>query len=1093
MPRWLFEAGRRRGLLAAAQRCLGDSAECVGVRKQEAGVDRRGGGERVDGGGEVAEGQVRALEKHEQLLAAMGVRGAPAPDGGKGRARHLQRSAYPGRSAAGQLRGSRFPFGRGSRGKTRERFHEKRELHIAVRDCVPCRAVGMDGPQRERENRREDRAGGDQHPALERGPAGRSDRDAESDEDDRAHRGGSVAEGAHDGREGSYDEKDDDGRPRSLRCGAGDRGERAEDEVTRHGGGAQRIGAPRIDKRSEPSSEGHPEETGTSSQLAEHQGRDGGRRRSQAEGDRGTRRGHLHAGADVPQHGGRLPWNGAVRSWDGRSRKRAGTRAASHDPWRIRWAAEDPLRHAIRRRKDDMRGFLQDLRQALRRLLAAPGFAVVAIVALALGIGANTAIFTVVDAALLRPLPYAAADRLVTIEGVSSEDSRASAVTGADFLDLRGLASVTGVTAMRGHGMNLAGEHPERVSGAVVNSNFFSVLGARMLAGRGFAVADGAAPREAVLGEGLWCTRFGADPAIVGQTLTVNGEPFSVVGVVSADMELPAGSQLWVTPRWKVPDHPLRPQIDNSAERDSAYLDVVARLKPGVVPSNLQAEATALGKRLERDFSSNQGRTFRVTPLRESLYGDLRPTLLLLSAAVAFILLIACANVANLMLARAVSRQHEVAVRQALGAPRWRLVRLFLAESLVLAVCGAALGLVLSLWAAPPLAALSPAYVRPDALHLDGRILAFTAGLALATAFAFGMVPAWQAVAPAEAMRDAGRAGTSGRRRSRLRSGLIVAEVALALVLLIGAGLMMRSFERLSRVDPGFDPSSATAADVWLPQAKYPDSPRQISFYQRLVRALSHAPGVSSAAAVSRLPLSGGNSSRTVNFPDAPDKMVLGDYRLATAGYFETLRIPVRAGRVFTDGEVDSGARVAVVNEAFARAAWPGCDALGNRVLVTSDGKPVEIVGVVGDVKHVSLAVPPRPEIYLPISLETWPFMTLVVRGHGDLSALLRAETMALDPDQPLYRAGTVEGRLASSLGPRRFGAYLLGLLAAVALILAITGIYGVLSYSVAQRTREMGIRLALGATPRTVLALVVGDAFRLVGAGIAIGVGAAL
>jgi putative ABC transport system permease protein len=304
---------------------------------------------------------------------------------------------------------------------------------------------------------------------------------------------------------------------------------------------------------------------------------------------------------------------------------------------------------------------------------------------------------------------------------------------------------------------------------------------------------------------------------------------------------------------------------------------------------------------------------------------------------------------------------------------------------------------------------------------------------------------------------------------------------------------MMRSFQRLSRVDPGFDPSSTTAADVWLPDRKYPDPARQIDFYLRLVDALSHAPSVTSAAAVSRLPLSGGNSSRTVTFADQPDKMVQADYRLATAGYFETMRIPLRAGRSFTAGEVESGARFAVVNESFARAAWEGQSPLGKRVTVTLDGKPVEIVGVVGDVKHASLALPARAEIYLPVSLEAWPFMTLVVRGHGDAAGLLRSETAALDPDQPLYRVGPVEARLAASLGPRRFGAYLLGLLAAVALVLAVTGIYGVLSYSVAQRTREMGIRLALGATRRAVLGLVVGDAFRLVGAGVGVGICAAL
>ncbi|HYV64915.1 MAG TPA: ADOP family duplicated permease, partial [Myxococcales bacterium] len=533
---------------------------------------------------------------------------------------------------------------------------------------------------------------------------------------------------------------------------------------------------------------------------------------------------------------------------------------------------------------------------------------------------------------------------------------------------------------------------------------------------------------------------------------------------------------------------------DTSADRQSQYLDVIARLRPGIGLDQARAELSALGLRFERQYPNDDaGRGFTLTPLREDAVGDLRPTLLVLAGAVALILLIACANVANLFLARAVGRSHEVAIRVALGATRARLVRWFLAESLVLAALGGALGLLLASWIAPGLAALAPRALAAGALQLDLRVLAFTAGLALATAVVFGLVPALHVESPAEALKEAGRTGTGSVRRARLRSALVVTEVALSLVLLIGAGLLVRSFARLQRVDPGFEPARVMTADLWLPAAKYPEMAQQAAFFHEVVRRLSAAPGVEAAGDGSRLPLSRGNSTRSVQPPGSPDKTVDADYRLASPGYFAALRIPLRAGRGLTDADLQSGARVALVNEAFARRMWPEGDPLGRQIVVTVDAKPVGVVGVIGDVRHLGLQLPPRPEVYLPEGLEPWPFMSLVVRGKGDLAGLLRASVAAVDRDQPITRLLTMEQRMADSLAPRRFSVVLVGALAAVAFVLAVTGIYGVMAYSVAQRTREMGIRLALGATPAAVLALVLRQAMRLVAAGVALGVAAAL
>jgi putative ABC transport system permease protein len=740
--------------------------------------------------------------------------------------------------------------------------------------------------------------------------------------------------------------------------------------------------------------------------------------------------------------------------------------------------------------------FLQDLRFALRSLAQRPGFTAVACLALALGIGANTAIFTVVDAALLRALPYLDADRLVVVSATTRPSPGRQAVSGGDFVDLHAQTrSFTGLAAFRNSGFNLTGgDAAERVDGAVVSPDFFEVLGARPLVGHPFTARSPGQAREVMLGEALWRRRYSAWPGIVGETITLNGEPFVVAGVMRSDVRHPDAVQLWVTPRNAIPEHPLRPEYDTSGNREMQYLDVVGRLRSGVTLAQAQAELSALGARFGELYPNDDaGRGFTVMPMREDAVGSLRPTLLVLAGAVAFILLIACANVANLMLARAVGRAHEVAIRVALGATRARLLRLFLAESLVLAAIGGALGLLLALWIAPALAALGPAALDPASLRLDLRVLAFTAALCLATALVFGAVPALHVGAPAEALQEAGRTGTGGVRRGRLRAALVVAEVALALVLLIGAGLLVRSFVRLQRVDPGFDPAGVMTADLWLPSSKYPDTARQAAFYADLLRRLSSAPGVEVAGDVSRLPLSRGNSTRSVQPPGNPDKNVDADYRIASPGYFAALRIPLRAGRLLTEADRHSGARVGLVNEEFARRMWPEGDAVGRQIVLTSDEKPFEVVGVVGDVRHVSLALPPRPEVYIPEGVEPWPFMTIVVRGRGDLAGLVRSEVAAVDRDQAISRLETMEQRMAASVAPRRFGVLLVGALAAVAFVLAITGIYGVMAYSVAQRTREMGIRLALGATPGAVLQLVLRQAMSLVGAGVAAGLAIAL
>ncbi len=740
-----------------------------------------------------------------------------------------------------------------------------------------------------------------------------------------------------------------------------------------------------------------------------------------------------------------------------------------------------------------MRGFATDLRQALRGLARSPGVSLFVVFTLALGIGAPTAVFAVVNAALLRPLPYPNDDRLVAMEttdanGVPGGTSGAAVVAWQEQGQ-----SFSAVAAYRGATFSLRGvDGPERLSGANVTSSFFAVLGTPPLLGR----TPPAGERAAVISEALWRRRFGASREIVGQTVTLNAETMVIAGVMPQSVSFPGDAELWVTPRGKVPEHPLRPTQDTTQDWGSYYLDAIGRLRADVSLGAARAEMATLGARLEAEHPDEHV-TARLTPLRDAIVGNTRDPLLILLGAVAVILLIACVNVAHLLLARAVKRQHEVAIRLALGARRGRVARLFFAESIVLAAAAGVAGTVLALWGAPALAALAPSAMPAHAVRVDARVLGFASALALFAAVAFSVLPAVSGLASIGALREGSRGATAGARGRSLRTVLMALEVALAVVLLAGAGLLVKSFQRLQGVDVGFRPEGVLTADVNLPPAKYGDPAARIRFVDAVMERVRARGDVDAVGAVSRLPLAPGNSARDIDFErNGKPEQIHADLRVATPDYFAGLGVPLRAGRAFAPGDVAAAPRVAVVNELFARVAWPGENPVGKWVVATLDGKRAEVTGVIGNVLHAGVDRPPRPEVYVPYAVDPWPFMTLVVRGRvppESLVATLRAEVAAVDPDQALNRVMTMEQRIAGSLAGRRFTTQLLGVSAAVALLLALAGIYGVIAYSVAQRRQEMGVRLALGAQPGRLVGSVMAQSLRPVGAGVAIGVGAAL
>ena len=748
-----------------------------------------------------------------------------------------------------------------------------------------------------------------------------------------------------------------------------------------------------------------------------------------------------------------------------------------------------------------MNTLLQDVRFGARVLWKRPGFTLVALAVLALGIGANTAIFSVVNAVLLRPLPYPGAERVVAFDAVNPPKGITdSSISAPDFADLKAQTRSFEALAIYAAGnANLTGgDEPERVAVGYADADFFRVLGVGAARGRVLLPEDdraGAAP-VAVISHGLWVRRCGADPSAVGRRVELSARSLEVVGVMPPGFDFPERTEVWA---------PL--QLDVSKEpRDNRAYSVVGRLAPGVTLEAARAEADTVSARLAQAYPvTNAGWGVQLETLKDELVGRLKTTLFLLLAGVGLVLLIACANVANLLLARAAGRRREVALRLALGASRWRIARQMLTESVLLALAGGALGAGLSVWLTDLLVALAPADTpRLAEASADVRVLLFAAGASLLTGVVFGLAPALQASRAdlGDALKEGSRGGGGGR--GRVRSALVVAEVALSLLLLAGAGLLVKSFARLQSVDPGFDPSGVLTMRVSLPSARYKEPARKAEFYAALTERLKSLPGVEAAGATLSLPLGGSNLSVWRGFvregrPATPETAENASFSVVTPDYFRAMRIPVRAGRGFTERDDASATKVVVVNETLARKVFPGEDPLGKHITIWRDEKfPREIVGVVGEAKPQGLDADPAFQMYVPHAQDaTWGGLSLAVRARGGtdpaaLAQAVRSEVRALDRQLPPYDVKTMEQVVAGSTAYRRVTAFLMAGFAAAALLLAGVGLYGVVSYAVTERTREIGLRMALGAQRGHVVRLVVRRGMLLTLAGLCAGLVAA-
>jgi putative ABC transport system permease protein len=755
----------------------------------------------------------------------------------------------------------------------------------------------------------------------------------------------------------------------------------------------------------------------------------------------------------------------------------------------------DALLLQPRRLEDEM---FQDLRYGVRMLAKNPGFAFVAVLTLALGIGANTAIFSIVNAVLLQPLPFSEPDRLVWVWGNIRNGGNRASTSPLDYLDYRKQNTTFehfAATFSIPISFNLTGSgEPERLQGQAATGNFFQALGVNAALGRTFLLENEEPGRDqvAVLSHKLWQRRFGGDPSMIGKTLSLDGKSVEVIGVMPPGFNFPRNAELWT---------PMNFQIAaGMKQRKAHFLRPVGRLKPGVTLAQAQADMDAVAGRLEAQYpESNTGWNLRMVPLRQQLVGNIRPTLRVLFGAVAMVLLIACVNVANLLLVRASSRQKEIAVRMALGAGRFRIVRQMLTESMLLALAGGTLGVFLAAWGVDLIVAFSGNDIPPTAqIGIDGVVLVFTLCVSLLTGVLFGLVPALPATQPAklsETLKEGGRGAGQGSSKNRTRNLLVVLETAIAVVLLIGAGLLIRSFIRLQNVGPGFDAANVLTLRIDLPQEKYNLPEKSASFWEQLQERVAALPGVEAVGMNTELPLSGQPNDTPFSVegrpPVQPNEQFGADFRRVNQDYLRSLRIPVKRGRNFTAQEVRQRAHVVLISEALVDGVFPDEEPLGQRLLLGLDEKtPFEIIGIVGDIRHRTLEADPSATMYLPVPDTPWTNLTIRIAGDPlSLAAAVREEVRAIDPDQPIAAVRTMEQVVAESVGAPRYRTLLLGLFAFVALLLAAIGIYGVTSYAVAQRTHEIGIRMALGAQPRAVHSMVIGQGIRLA----LLGVGAGL
>jgi predicted permease len=749
-----------------------------------------------------------------------------------------------------------------------------------------------------------------------------------------------------------------------------------------------------------------------------------------------------------------------------------------------------------------MRTLWQDLRYGARMLMKNPGFTLIAVLTLALGVGANTAIFSVVNRVLLFRLPYKDAGRLVMVWGANPQQGAdIDLVSPADLADWRTQnTAFEDLAATNDAPYNLTGMgEPESLIGYSLAANFFQVTGAQPALGRAFTPEEdrAGAPGVVILSHRLWQRRFGADPNAVGRSVTLNGAPYTIIGVMPAGFRHPQQAELWTPLR-------LNSLSANQAnDRGFRFLRVVGRLKPGVTTEQAQREMSRVALRLaEQHPDTNAGQGVKIVSLQEQYAGDIKPTLLALLGAVGFVLLIACANVANLLLARAAARQKEIAVRTALGAGRGRVIRQLLTESVLLALVGGALGLLLTLWSANLLVALFPNNVANlnipvvEEIPINGRVLGFSLLVSLLTGVIFGLAPAWQASKSdlSRTLKESCATTTAGVSGRRMRGLLVVSEMALAVLLLIGAGLMVKSFWRLMRGDLGLDPKNVLTAQVLLAPQKYGEAQQRRAFLQDVMRRIENLPGVEQAGVTNFLPLTGfwGAVSFSVEGRPAPrpNEEPSADNRVVTERYFRTMGIRLLRGREFDERDNESAPPVAVINETMARRHWPNEDPVGARINL-GQGNRAEIIGVVSDVKSFGLEKRTRPDIFRPYAQAPFRLIAFAFRTGGDplsLVAAVKNAVYAVDKDQPVFKVITMEKLAAESITLRRVSMLLVGGLSALALVLASIGIYGVMSYTISQQRREIGLRLALGAQASDVLRLVIGQGMKPASFGMIVG-----